>query len=260
MALDIALIAPAARADYIRVGRHFGSDDTLAQANQTLAAAERYAAELAASGFVGEDIDNLRQWRDALVAAGVGRAAAQLKKKETSKAFAAALLGAKAARRVARSVLGIASARLATTGVEAGVEAARRVDAVIERTHTSKVNAERLAVQCDELAAILREPAVAAVAASRGAGAAAAELDKQAALLRASTAARTRVGGTPEATEQLDLLDGMIVELVREARLAARVAARVLGTPALAKEFELTRLYAVASHAKAPSDVPEPAA
>jgi hypothetical protein len=49
--------------------------------------------------------------------------------------------------------------------------------------------------------------------------------------------------GTPQETEQLDLLDGIILSLVRSAREAADAASKALGEPALVAEFELTELY-----------------
>ena len=68
--------------------------------------------------------------------------------------------------------------------------------------------------------------------------------------LRASVAARAGSPGTPAETEQLDLLDGIIVALVRGARKAARAAAKRLGTPALTADFELTKLYGPKTAAK----------
>jgi hypothetical protein len=54
---------------------------------------------------------------------------------------------------------------------------------------------------------------------------------------------RTGARGTRVETEQLDLLDGIIVTLVRNARKAARAAAKRLGKPSLVADFELTKLY-----------------
>jgi hypothetical protein len=46
-----------------------------------------------------------------------------------------------------------------------------------------------------------------------------------------------------EQGERIDLLDGIVVELVRDARRAARSAARAQGQPEVAAAFELVKLY-----------------
>ena len=70
-----------------------------------------------------------------------------------------------------------------------------------------------------------------------------ADLVEQAGALRAQARSATGARGTPEATERLDLIDGIILELVRQAQKAADVAGKELGEPALAKVFALTALY-----------------
>jgi hypothetical protein len=69
------------------------------------------------------------------------------------------------------------------------------------------------------------------------------ELTAAAEALRGATRNNTTRRGTVAETEQLDQIDGLIVDLVRRARKAARSAARQMGQPALAKAFELDLLY-----------------
>src|SRR4051812_5107025 len=73
MPFDFSTLSPIARADYLTVGRRYGSDDTLAQANQTLQGLSSHGAELVQHGFAADDGLRLTDTRDALVKAGVGR-------------------------------------------------------------------------------------------------------------------------------------------------------------------------------------------
>lgn len=51
-----------------------------------------------------------------------------------------------------------------------------------------------------------------------------------------------RRSGTPIETERLDVLDGIVIELVRQARAAARVAATITGNQALAQAYAIDDL------------------
>jgi len=70
MPLDLSTLSPKARAEYIRIGRQYGSTDTLAQANQTLAGLGKYAPELVRHGFSLGDGGRLEGARDGLIARG----------------------------------------------------------------------------------------------------------------------------------------------------------------------------------------------
>ena len=61
--------------------------------------------------------------------------------------------------------------------------------------------------------------------------------------LQAAADALDVVRGTPAQTVRLNLIDGIIIELVRSARRAARNAASDLGRPELETIFGLSELY-----------------
>jgi len=261
MPLDLSTLSPNARAGYQRIGRQYGSTDTLAQSNQTLDGLAEHGAELVQHGFVAADGQRLTDARDALVTAGVGRNEARGDKKVTSAELAAALKSGKAARGSARAVL-VNTRRALFEKVDPAAQAAvQQLDVALQQTNNAGSDAGKLADQLDLIRGALAEPTVAAEAAPRGGPQAVSELTSHAALLRAAAAARTTVPGTPAETEHLDVIDGIIVTLARHARQAARSAAKRLGKPALLADFELTRLYdppTAGAPGKTPDKTPAP--
>ncbi|TKD01319.1 hypothetical protein [Polyangium fumosum] len=239
MPLDTTTIAPKARQEYLRIGKQFGSTDTLNQANKTLEALHKYAPALEHHGFNAADGARLSDARGSLIDAGVGRAEVAGQRKLTNKGFVAALKEGKSVRETARSILHTGRNTLEEKGDET---AAHSIEVALDQTRASQDDAEKLAIQLDTLREALNQQGVAAVVHDRGGPDAIARLGKAASTLRA--AAKEREGqSTVAATEQLDLIDGIIVTLARSARKAARAAAREAKQPALAAAFELTHLY-----------------
>ncbi|HVK68620.1 MAG TPA: hypothetical protein VM694_29375 [Polyangium sp.] len=239
MPLDTTTLAPKAREEYLRIGKQFGSTDTLNQANKTLEALQKYGPALKHHGFNAADGARLSEARGALIDAGVGRAEVAGQRKLTNIGFVAALKEGKSARETARSILHTGRNTLEEKGNEG---AANLITVALDQTRASQDDAEKLAVQLDTLRDALQREDVTAVVGDRGGPEAVARLGQAAGTLRA--AAKERAGAsTVAATEQLDLLDGIVVSLARSARKAARAAARETKQPALAAAFELTHLY-----------------
>ncbi|MRG92279.1 hypothetical protein [Polyangium spumosum] len=249
--IDTSTIAPKARQEYLRIGKQFGSADTLKQANKTLEAFEKHGSALKNHGFIAADATRLSDARDTLIAAGFGRAEVQGDRKLTNKSFVAALQEGKTTRETARSILHAGHNAL----VEEGDEASSNTIAVaLDQTRAAQDDAEKLAVQLDTLRDVLTKEAIAAAVFDRGGPGAALRLGKAAETLRA--VAKEREGtSTVAATEHLDLIDGIVVTLARSARKAARAAARELKQPAIAAAFELSHLYGTRSDRnQAPED------
>ncbi|MDC0740008.1 hypothetical protein [Polyangium mundeleinium] len=238
MPLDLATISPKGRDRYLRIGRAYGSSDTLKQANKTLHALDSHASALLDGGFASEDAVLLEAARNALIDAGVGRDEAAGKKRSTSQAYLAATTEAKGARARARSVLVAAHRVLEDAGCE---DAARTVETTLDRTSVLPDDAEKLATQLDALRATLSSEAVVEVAKKRGGTTALLSLTAAAASLRAAAEAREGTG-TQLSTEQMDVIDGIIVTLCRSARNTARLAAASQSQPALLKAFALTHI------------------
>ena len=240
MALDLNTLPPEARAAFIHDGERFSSEDTLEQANQTLNGYLAHGSKLADFGFTPEDAAELKDARDLLIEAGVGREAKRTNKRFDTAAHAAAMRDGQGVRLRARSVLAGTRGVLLRSGQ---TEAVQRVDVVLERESVASEDAEGLSRQLDTFRAALTEPAVEAASMNRGGPKAIVDLAAHAMKLREVTQAKASPRGTPVETERLDLLDGIVVSLARTAREAADAAARELGEPAIATAFELSGLY-----------------
>ncbi|MRG94149.1 hypothetical protein [Polyangium spumosum] len=251
MNLDLTTISPSGRERYLRIGRTYGSGDTLKQANKTLKALESHAAPLETGGFSVDDGVLLEAARNALIDAGVGRDEAAGKKRSTILAFRAATTDAKATRARARVVLTAAHRVLEDGGDEV---AARAAQTALDRTSVLPDDAEQLATQLDSLRTTLGDAAIVAVTGSRGGPMVLESLVSAAAALRAAAEERETTG-TQLSTEQMDVIDGIIVTLCRAARNAARLTATSQSQPALLKAFALTHI-APASRAEEEAESP----
>ncbi|MDC3961428.1 hypothetical protein KEG38_46840 [Polyangium jinanense] len=240
MALDLTILSKEARATFIKDGEKFGSEDTLDQANQTLNAYLTHGPKLAAFGFAPEDAAELKDARDLLIEAGVGREAKRTNKKVDTAAHATAMRDGQGIRLRARSVLAGSKRALLLAGQGGAVQ---KIVVLLDQESVAADDAEGLAKQLDALRAALKEPAVADAAKSRGGPQATLDLESRAQALRDAAKAKAQPRGTPVETETLDLIDGIIVSLARTAREAADAAARELGESAIATEFELSALY-----------------
>lgn len=240
MALDLSKVPAAARERYVGMGRRFGSELTLNQANHTLNALDDHDKTLAGFGFSKGDGERLKEARDLLVQAGVGRAQARGERKQTSTEMLQAMQRAKAARKRGQAIL----LALLDQSEELGLGAKRpALLATAAQIRSSGEDAELLGQQLDLLRSTLSGAEVAKAAADRGGPESLKELEAAAKALREAAASWRRSPGTPVETERLDLLDGIIIDLVRSARRSARAAASALAQPALAKAFELLHLY-----------------
>lgn len=255
MAIDVSKIAPQARENYLRIGRQFGSTDTINQASKTLEGCDRYLNEIKLHGFGVADKERLVEARQELIAAGVDRSTQVGQKKVTNKSFVAALTHGKETRQSARSILDNARRNLLEKEDEMSV---RAIEAALEQTRGSQDDPEKLATQLDLLRTTLRILAIADVVRESGGPEAVEDLEAHAAALR--DAAHDKAGSsTVGATEHIDILDGLIVTLARSARKAARAAARKLKQPALAAAFELSHLYAARNGSSKDGPNPGPA-
>src|SRR5262245_28932932 len=98
MALDLSKVPAVARERYVEMGKRFSSELTLNQANHTLNGLADHGKTLAGFGFSKGDGERLKDARDLLVQAGVGREQERSERKETSTTMLQGMQRAKAAR------------------------------------------------------------------------------------------------------------------------------------------------------------------
>ncbi len=164
-----------------------------------------------------------------------------------------------------RSVLTNARRVLSRKAGETAAAAVRSVDTVLTQTSVAGDTAEKMASQLDQLGVVLADPEVVTATVNSGGPKAVLDTAARAASLRAVSQSAAVPRGTPEETEKLDLIDGLILGLVRQARDCAETAAKELGEPSMVSAFELTKLYPprskkAAESPPAPEAPPDPSA
>lgn len=240
MTLDITQIPSQARAALIKDGERHGSSDTLEQANRTLNAFDLHGPKLAAYGFAPEDATELKDARDALVAAGVDRDSKRHGKRIDTAAYQATMTEGFQVRLRARAIA-VGAKRVLLRAAK--IDAIHKIDSLLGHETQAADNAEDLAKQLDRLRSLFSDPDIEDASKTRGGPQTVIDLQDVATRLRAVTESKAEPKGTPVETETLDLIDGIILSLVRTARNSAKAAARALGEPALETAFELSALY-----------------
>jgi polyhydroxyalkanoate synthesis regulator phasin len=244
MALDLTKYTGEEREQLVYVGRQYGSGDTLKQAEKTLLGLDKYGAQLKAQGFSASDTQRLQGARDALLAAGVSRDAVQGQKKVTNKSYDTAIKEGKIARESARSIIENTLRDVRGSADEEQRKCAQLIQTTLTQTGTAPEEATALSTQLELLRAILEKEAIASFLKERGGVEGQEEVSSALKSLGGVELKGVALRGTPAETERLDLIDGIIIELVRSARKAAKVLAKKLGEPAIVAAFELDLLYA----------------
>lgn len=252
MAFDPTLIAPEEKVRLRRIGASFGSSDALAQADVTLKYATKHISILPMHGFGPVQLAQLEDARAASIAQGVQRADTRTGRKVTKTALLDAMFAGKSVRMRARTIYTNARGTLAAAGNQPA--SVRTIDSVLAATSSAGSDSDELATQMQQLQNLLTDTAIRGAVGEEVATALETDLRtrRDALLIARGEGASTR--GTPTDTDLIDLIDGVIVELVRAARRAARSAARELGQPAIADELQLNELYHTTGRApKTPS-------
>jgi hypothetical protein len=243
MTLDLESIPADERKRLVEIGKNYSSRDTIKQAEQSLNAFENHKNALAEEGFTQEEADELIEFRQLLIEAGGDRDDARGAKKVTRQDLLDGIQDTKKKRLRARSALSTIRSKFAKLSTNEAKSARQSIDTVLAETSSSGADAAKLAAQCDRLSTVLQLKEVASQISARKLDGIAAELTSCAENLRNAAKATSTSSGTPVEQERLDLLDGLIIELTREARKAARAASSNTGNAAIAKEFELNKLY-----------------
>lgn len=234
MPINLDAIAATERSRFAIVGRAFATRATLAQADRTLHMHARRTSLLAKHGFTSSDAGDLQGLALRLeLVTGRGRG------KETSMAYLGAMRLGKAVRRRVRTIV----EQTLHAARRAGVAVTSDVPEVLGATARAGADPNALA---DQLALLERvvvdSPLASLVVVRAGTEPGRAAREARSALHAAlRDMLRREVDG---AGVEIDVLDGLVVELCRAARAAGRSAAVTVGDPSIAKELELTELYA----------------
>lgn len=257
MTLNLDTIPSVLREKHIRIGRGFPASNTLEQADETLRALGLFGSYLVAEGFTATDGERLAAARDLLIAAGVTRETVRGNRKSTRQAVATHLREAKGKRLRARTVLENTKSNLELRTDAAAVEAVRLIDGALLQTQSAGADPEPLATQLEVLHNTLGHAVVREEAEGRGGAQAIEDLRASAVAVRGAVRSNTKRRGTVAETERLDQIGGIIVDLTRRARKAARSAARQIGQPSIARAFELDLLYGATGGGKEEDDTEE---
>lgn len=253
MAWSIDALAPEAREHYLALGRRYTAHQVLEQANKTLGGYAEYAAELAEDGFGAEDGQQLAELCDLLLAQVTVCSDASHARDLIKRAHVDARRSARQERRSVRLLLGIAQVKLRDSG---DTEAANVVKAALEQTHRLRSPAD-LFKHLHLLHGALTDPAVVPVIAGRGGATATRRLIEARDALQAATRENA---GHPEVraeTEAREVIEGVLVTLVRSASEAARLASRRLARPSIATAFRLKHLAPWRSRRKPTTQPPD---
>ncbi len=243
MTIDLDAFPADIKLALIDVGESFGSDETFAQATQTLQGLAKYADTVRLYGLPLSDGKLLEEARDLLSEAGYGRNEAKGKKKSLGIGLEDANRAGRTARIRGRSVLTSTKSELSR---QAKTEAATRAQTTLDATTDSALEGEALARQLDQLADAIdpqKAPEASAAAADRGGPETLSPLREASTALREAVKKKPTVRGTPAEAQRLDQIDGIIVDICRRGRDAAEAASKDLGDPAILKAFKLDKLY-----------------
>lgn len=244
MAIDLNAFPSNVKLALIAVGEEFSSDDTFAQATQTHQGLEKYADILRLYGLPLSDGQRLEEARQLLSEAGYGRNQAKSQKKTLGIGLDEANRAGRTARIRGRSILTSTRSVLSEQGK---AEAATQLQTTLDATAASDMAGEDLAKQLDQLADAIdpqKTPEAANAAADRGGPETLDPLRSTATALREAVKRKPTVRGTPEETQRLDQIDGIIIDICRRGRDAAEAASKDRGDPAILKAFKLDKLYA----------------
>lgn len=241
---QLAALSPDARIELIDVGEQFNRDVVLDQIEVSLEAFGRTGAELATAGVTAEDADDLRDIQAAIIAAGEDRTSVGTGKSVGRKGYQAAISRGKVACAAAITVLQNSAAALARKPDPTNPDAAATIASFLQKTGSVGRSGTKVIAQLGVLELAFADQAVAKATATRGGPAAKAEIEAAHSACTAARPAHLASGGTPVQTQHQNLLEGLAVSFLRAFRKAARTRAKQLGNPALAKAYELTKLYA----------------
>jgi hypothetical protein len=252
MAWSIDALAPEAREHYLALGRRYTAHQVLQQANKAAGAHAKYAIELAEDGFGIEDGQHLTELRDVLYAQVTVCSEASQARALSKKLHVDSRRSARQERRSARLLLDRALVKLRDSGDS---QTALAVKTALEQTKRLRSAAD-LFTHLELLHGALTHPLVVPVIATRGGARTTRRLVEARDALLAATRENASHPEVRAGVEAREVIEGVLVSLVRSAAEAARLSSRRLALPSIASAFRLTYLAPWRTRRK--PDAPEP--
>lgn len=258
MALDLSKLSAEAKAEYIKTGEHFASENTLAQAIQTLAALKTYGPKLKQYGFTARNAQRLLDAKTELELSGIQPTDNRDQQKTNNTLLQDAFKRGKSLRKRARAVIEGVRNDVQEIDLKLATDFSAHLNTLLLKTSAAGQKPRPFTIQLQLIHDGLQAPALPQDPNAQDHDALAQiqetlterdvdllKADLQAAIaeiLLALDKATPSARRTSNA-QHLDLVDGIIVELTRLARKSAIAASEALGDPLLAQHFELNKLY-----------------
>lgn len=247
--MDLKQYVGKRREELVQLGRLWGSLTVQEQANAFLALLIEHEEVMAQYGILTEDRKELALLEALYPKELEGRTDKKLGNTLTNKTLQEILNRAYSARRGSRSLLVIVQNRLGASDIagadpEDALDERLKVELILQATARKPREAQSAREQLRVLSDCLALPITAQIAAQRGADRLQKALKTSITALDSAIDEVQQQTSTAEQTEQLDLIDGLIVERLREIARVAKTAAKEEGRPQLAVSFRLSILYA----------------
>lgn len=239
MSEDLSKIVGERREELRGQGVRVGSDVVQAVGQRFENALVTHGATLEDFGYVGRTGARLRSRVAQSVA--LTQARPEVARGKTS-ARAQAGAAHRAAKNTHRRYHAVIEAALGDVRDAVPEETWRGFKLVLDQTRTVGASAQVLGRHMVSLAGLAEASELAAALTERKAGGAGAELRSAAASMAADVAAAKLERGTKAESEEIDVLDGLIIEDLRSIRKIARAAATDLGQQHIAEAFALPEL------------------
>jgi hypothetical protein len=254
MALDLELLSPEAREEFLALGGRHSTGSVIAQADKTLAACARHADALVEYGFGPDDIQVMGDGREESWAHRTEHAQTDGSRKSVTATASDAREAGRHERRGGRTVLGRGAKELSKKGNH---DAARAGKAILKVTRGTPKD-DQLPVHLETLLGALKEPVMAAVLVNRGGPQTVTRIENVLVVLESAMRGQSAHTPITVSSERRDIINGLLISLARDAYAAARLVARARKQPSIAAEFALIHLKRSRKAPEAPADPDAP--
>lgn len=254
----LAALTPEARLEAIDIGAQFNKTEVLDQITSTRAAFAKTGGELAQHGYTAADDAELGEVEVSARGATEDRTGAHLTTRGGRDAYRRVVTKAKGDVKNGTSVLRNLASAVARKPDADNPTAGSQIGTSLALAGPVGRSSKKISDQVDILLNAFKDDAIAKAGKDRGIAEAKARLEKARAALDAGRPVHLAPNGTPVETQAQNLIEGLAVHYLREARKAARAAADRLGDPALAKAYELSALYGAGDGGSGHSEIVAP--